>query len=73
MEWAAKENRILLTHDVHTMTGYAYDRIRAGQPMPGVIEVRDDLPIGQAIEEILIALLTSKPGELADRIIYIPL
>lgn len=41
--------------------------------MPGVIEVRDDLPIGQAIEEILTALFASKPGELANRITYIPL
>jgi hypothetical protein len=73
LEWAAKENRILLTHDVQTMTKHAYDRIRADLPMPGVIEVRDDLPIGQAIEEILITLLASKPDELANRIIHIPL
>ncbi len=73
LEWAAKENRILLTHDVHTMTKHAYDRLRAGLPMPGVIEVREDLPMGQAIEEILIALLASRPHELANRITYIPL
>lgn len=73
LEWAATENFILLTHDVHTITKHAYDRIRAGLPMPGVIEVRDDLPIGQAIEEILIVLLASKPEELANRITYIPL
>ena len=42
LEWAATENFILLTHDVHTITKHAYDRIRAGLPMPGVIEVRDD-------------------------------
>jgi predicted nuclease of predicted toxin-antitoxin system len=73
LEWAAKEDRILLTHDVQTMTKHANDRIRAGLPMPGVIEVRDDLPIGQAIEEILTTLFASKPGELANRITYIPL
>ena len=73
LEWAEEENRVLLTHDVHTMTKYAYDRIRAGLPLSGVIEVREDLPIGQAIEEILITVLASKPDELANRIIYIPL
>ena len=41
--------------------------------MPGVIEVRDDVPVGQAIEEILIVLLASEPGELANRITFIPL
>jgi predicted nuclease of predicted toxin-antitoxin system len=73
LEWAAKDDRILLTHDVQTMTKYAYDHIRAELPMPGVIEVREDLPIGQAIEEILVAVLASKPDELANRITYIPL
>jgi predicted nuclease of predicted toxin-antitoxin system len=73
LEWAAGEDRILLTHDVQTMTKHAYDRIRAGLPMPGVIEVRDDVSIGQAIEEILTVMLATQPGELANRIIFIPL
>ena len=35
LEWAAREQRVLLTHDVSTMTRYAYDRTRSGLPMPG--------------------------------------
>src|SRR5438874_2281576 len=31
LEWAAQEGRVLLTHDVATMTRYAYERVRAGQ------------------------------------------
>lgn len=27
LEWAAQESRILLTHDVTTMTRYAYERV----------------------------------------------
>ena len=27
LEWTAKENRVLLTHDVSTMTHYAYERV----------------------------------------------
>jgi predicted nuclease of predicted toxin-antitoxin system len=37
LAWAASENRILLTHDVATITRFAYDRIVRGLPMPGVI------------------------------------
>ncbi len=37
LEWAAAEDRILLTHDVNTMPAYAYARIKKGLPMPGVI------------------------------------
>jgi len=73
LDFAAKENRILLTHDVQTMTKHAYDRVRAGQSMPGVIELDDHLPLGQAIEEILIVVLTAQPDELANRIVFIPL
>ncbi len=73
LAYAAHENRILLTHDVRTVTKYAYDRVRAGQAMPGVIELDIDLSIGQAIEEILIVLLTSQPDQLANRIIFVPL
>lgn len=38
LEWAANENRLLLTHDVATITMYAYGRVNRGLPMPGVIE-----------------------------------
>jgi hypothetical protein len=34
LEWAARENRIILSHDVSTMVGFAYDRVKAGQPIP---------------------------------------
>jgi len=73
LEWAARENRVLLTHDVQTITKYANDRIKDGLPMPGVIEVADDVSIGQAIAEILVTVVASKPDELENRIIYIPL
>jgi predicted nuclease of predicted toxin-antitoxin system len=48
LEWAAKSGRVLLTHDVATMTRHAYERVRAGQPMPGVFDVSRDTPLGQA-------------------------
>src|SRR5215211_5707626 len=54
LEWAAQEGRVLLTHDAATMTYFAYERVRVGKPMPGVIEVADDLPIGKVVEDILL-------------------
>lgn len=73
LEWATKEARILLTHDAATMTNFAYERVRAGLHMPGVIEVPDDLPIGSAIEDILLIAEFSDKSELESRIIYLPL
>jgi len=43
LEWAAREGRVLLTHDVSTITKYTYGRVRAGQPMPGAFEVDRDV------------------------------
>jgi len=54
LEWAAQSGRVLLTHDVATMTRYAYDRVREGKLMPGVFEVGRHVPIGVAIEEIVL-------------------
>ncbi len=33
LEWAAETGRLLLTHDVSTITKYAYQRVMAGQRM----------------------------------------
>jgi predicted nuclease of predicted toxin-antitoxin system len=71
LAWAAVEDRVLLTHDVRTITKYAYDRLVAGLPMPGVIEVRGNLSIGQAIEDIL--LLVEFEEEWRSQVRYIPL
>ncbi|WP_055075603.1 DUF5615 family PIN-like protein [Pseudanabaena sp. 'Roaring Creek'] len=58
LEWAAQENRVLLTHDVATVTRYAYERMAAGQSMTGVIEVTFDASIGRVIEDLLFILET---------------
>jgi len=38
LEWAAQQGRILLTHDVSTITHYAYDRVRAGSLCPASLK-----------------------------------
>jgi len=73
LEWAANEGRVLLTHDAATMTYFAYERVKAGVSMPGVIEVPDDVSIGTAIEDILLVTEFSERGELEGRVIYLPL
>jgi predicted nuclease of predicted toxin-antitoxin system len=37
LAWAAVEDRVLLTNDRNTMIGFAYQRVAAGQPVPGLI------------------------------------
>lgn len=73
LEWSAQEGRILLTHDVSTITRYAYDRIRAKQPMPGVFEVGRNVSIREAIEDILLIAECSTEDEWEGQVRYLPL
>lgn len=73
LEWAANEDRVLLTHDVATITKYAYERVNAGSYMPGVVEVSRTVPLSTAIDEILYIAEVCDHGELEGQIIYLPL
>jgi len=72
LEWAAQGNRVLLTHDVSTMTKHAMARVRSGLPMPGVFVVSQALPLGRAIEGILLLAECSFEGEWQGQINYLP-
>src|SRR5271155_4908991 len=73
LDWAAQSGRVLLTHDVATMTRYAYDRVREAKPMPGVFEVGRHVPIALAIEEIVLLVECSLVGEWEGQVRYLPL
>jgi hypothetical protein len=73
LQYAADEHRILLTHDVETLVGYAWERVRMGVAMPGVIVALTDRPIGQVIEDLEILLLASQLEELDRQIRFLPL
>lgn len=73
LEWAASERRLLLTHDVTTITEFAYDRVKDSRPMPGVVEVSRLLPIKRVIEDILLLAQYSLEHEWEGQVIYLPL
>lgn len=70
---AAEDNRILLTHDRATMPDFAYARVAAGQPMPGVFVLSDRLSVRQAIDELSLIALCSEQSEWAGLVLYLPL
>ncbi|HJQ35042.1 MAG TPA: DUF5615 family PIN-like protein [Pyrinomonadaceae bacterium] len=72
LAWAAREGRILLTHDVTTIGRYVYERVQAGLPMPGVFVVSQQTPIAQAIEDILLLAECSIEGEWEGRVQFLP-
>lgn len=73
LEQAGLENRVLLTHDRQTIPAFAYARVALGEPMPGVFLVSKKLPIGQAIDAILLAVYCLAPDECKDRVKFFPM
>lgn len=73
LEWAARESRVLLTHDVSTITRHAYERVNIGKTMPGVFEISRVVPVGTAIDDILLLVEYSREDEWEGQIRYLPL
>ncbi len=73
LRWAAREQRALLTHDVTTITRYAYQLLNEGQPMAGVFEVSRAVPVNRAIDDILLLVECSLEGEWDGQVRYLPL
>jgi hypothetical protein len=55
------------------VTRFAYLRVEANQPMPGVFAVPRAVPIGQAISDILLLAECSADGEWEGQVCYLPL
>lgn len=70
---AAEQGRVLLTHDLKTVPKHAYERIKNGASMSGVVAVPNTMPIGQAIDDLSVLAECATPDELQNRILYLPL
>ncbi len=73
LEWAAKQERIVLTHDLRTMPNFAYERIANQQKMSGLIVMRQDIHIGTAIDDILLIVECMVSKELENGVLRLPL
>lgn len=74
LEWAASENRVLLTNDRATMIGFAYQRVLKGLPLPGLIVTKNSQSIGSAIADILLIAEQMPEDEIRQQfVVYLPL
>jgi hypothetical protein len=73
LAWAATENRIVLTHDRTTMTGFAAARVNAGQPMPGLFVVDQRAPLGRILNDLEVMAAASEMDDWRDQIVFVPL
>jgi hypothetical protein len=76
LEETQRLDRILLSHDTHTMPGHFFAllaRLPGGQHLPGVLLVAQEAPLGRAIEWIAEVWGASRHDEWRDRVDRLPL
>jgi len=74
LDWAAAENRVLITNDRNTMVGFAYERAVIGQLVPGIIATTNDQSIGATINDILVVAENMSERELRELVVvFLPL
>lgn len=74
--YAKTANRILLTHDRKTIPGHLEAMLRglpAGEHSPGVMSVEQLLPIGAAIDSLMLVWACSSHDEWRDQFVFLPL
>ena len=72
LAWAAAHDRLLLSHDRATIPRHAYDRVRRGAAMAGVIIVNKRSSVGNAVSELALVLACCGPHELVGRVLHVP-
>lgn len=73
LEEAAKQGVVYITHDRNTLIDVAYQRVRTGLPMPGVIVVKQIAPMKTLIDDLLLVLEANDASHFENLVWYIPL
>jgi hypothetical protein len=73
LAFAAEQGRILVSHDFSTMPTHFANFLESGQHSPGLFLIHQELPIAQAIAELLLIWEASTAEEWYDQVRYLPL
>lgn len=73
LTWAARERRVIVTHDRTTMPTHAADLMAEGKNIAGLFVVLRSLPLHQVIEDLEVMIACSENGEWVNVIRYLPL
>jgi len=73
LAWSTANGRIVLTHDVSTMVPALKAQLESRSHCAPIILVPDDLPIAQAIENILLLDECSTAADWVSGVLYLPL
>jgi Domain of unknown function (DUF5615) len=69
---AARNGRLLVTHDEKTMPGHFAEFV-GRQNSPGLLVVRQSLPVGAVVEDLLLLHAATEAEEWVNRLAFLPL
>jgi Domain of unknown function (DUF5615) len=72
LAYAAAHRLIVISHDVNTMPSAAYERIRSGQKMSGLLMVKQSDPVGLIVASILLIWSASEAEEWESQVCSLP-
>src|SRR4051812_22500166 len=70
--WAEREDRILITEDVHTMPEHLLRHEQAGHRSPGVFVIRLGCTISQVIAQLVLIAHAGLAADYENQVTYIP-
>ena len=73
LAWAAVEQRVLLSHDVRTMTAFAAERMARGEPMTGLVILPQTEAIGLALDALEELITGRQADAVRGQILYLKL
>ena len=73
LAYAARENWIVVSHDVNTMTDAAFSRIASSQPMTGLFLAHQRTPVAAAIDSLILIWSASELEEWINQVCFLPL
>jgi len=72
LELAARDGRILVSHDRRTMLAHFHARLEAGKSSAGLFVVLQGAGIGSVVDAIVLAWSVSEPSEWRDQVHHLP-
>ena len=72
LAFAARQNRILVSHDMSTIPVHLARTLRDGKKSPGVFVVSQETAVREVIDVVVLIWSVSWPVEWEDQIIHLP-
>jgi hypothetical protein len=72
LEWAWEHGRVIVSYDVNTLIGFAYQRIRAAKPMAGLVIGFRHIAVGDVVRDLAIISVCGFPSDLKNQVLFLP-